>query len=261
VQANAIYVVVIAFASDGQSWVIEALTLEGETSEPDGGAFAKLTEIYETAWPDSFDGTRRIDAFGVDAGFRANVVYNWVRGRPKTFALQGRDGWSRAAMSQPSLVDIDIAGKKIKQGATIWGVGTWPLKASYYAELRKKRSREGAPEEPPGACHHGDFLDENYFQQITAESLVDESFKGRTRKVWKKHRPNHFLDVNIYARALADYIGLSRMTDAEWARLSEFRARKPKSETPQAPAAPSSSPVPQGPRFERRVMRSSWMQD
>jgi hypothetical protein len=53
-----------------------------------------------------------------------------------------------------------------------------------------------------------------------------------------------------YNLALADYFGVSRMTEAEWARLAELRSRKPKSETPQAPVAPSSSPVAQRARFD-----------
>lgn len=223
VQANAIYVEVTAFAPDRQSWVVEALVLEGDTSDPDRGAFLRLTEVFETFWPDSFGGQRRVDAFGVDFGFRSHVVYAWVRGRPNTFALKGGDGWSRAPLSSPSLVDLNLRGKKIARGAAIWTVGTWSLKAQFYADLRKPRLMEGAEIEPGGACHHGHWLDENYFQQITAEYLTDERFRGRTRRIWKERGANHFLDCRVYNLALADYLGLSRMTSDEWAHLAKLR--------------------------------------
>lgn len=223
VQANAIYVTVIAFAPDRQSWVVEALVLDGDTSDPERGAFAKLDEVYETEWPDSFGGSRRVDAFGVDSGFRAHVVYAWTRGRPNTFALKGGDGWSRAAISAPSLVDVDLGGKRVRQGAAVWTVGTWSLKAQFYADLRKPRLAEGAEVEPAGACHHGHFLDEPYFVQITNEYLADEKHRGRQRKVWKERGPNHFLDCRIYCLSLADYLGLSRMTGDEWAQLAKLR--------------------------------------
>lgn len=224
VQANGIYVEVVAFAPDRQSWVVEALVLGGDTSDPEGGAFALLTEVYETAWPDSFGGKRRVDAFGVDSGFRSHVVYAWSRGRPNAFALDGVDGWSRAPLGTPRLVDIDLGGRKIKQGATLWPVGTWSLKAQLYADLRKLRLQEGAEIEPPGALHFGSWMDENYFIQLTNEHLADVPFKGRSRRKWKEHGPNHFLDCRVYNLALADYLGLTRMTQDEWAMLARERA-------------------------------------
>jgi len=80
------------------------------------------------------------------------------------------------------LVDVDLGSRKIKQGAAVWTVGTWSLKAQLYADLRKPRLAEGAETEPPGTCHHGRWLEENYFTQITAEYLTDENFRGRQRK-------------------------------------------------------------------------------
>ena len=239
VQANAIYVEIAAFAPDRQSWVVDALVLDGDTSDPERGAFAKLGQVYETLWPDSFGGARRVDALGVDSGFRAHVVYSWVRGRPTTFALKGGDGWSRAPISTPSLVDIDLGGKRIKQGAAVWTVGTWSLKAQFYADLRKRRLAEGAELEPAGACHHGRFLEENYFSQITSEYLADERNRGRQRKVWKERGANHFLDCRIYNLALADYLGLSRMTSDEWAQLARLRGVPAELKAPDLLAAES----------------------
>lgn len=232
VQANAIYVEVVAWASDRQSWVLDALVLDGDTSDPDKGAFLKLTEVYDRLWSCEFGPPRRADAFGVDSGFRANVVYAWVRGRPNTFALKGGDGWPRPPLSTPSLVDVDLGGKRIKQGAAVWTVGTWSLKAQLFADLRKQRLAEGAELEPAGACHHGDWLEENYFVQLTNEYLADERHRGRMRRVWKERGANHFLDCRVYNMALADYLGLSRMTADEWAQLAKLRG------VPEAQASP-----------------------
>lgn len=224
VQANAIYVEVLALAPNRESWVVEALVLDGDTSDPDAGAFAKLTQVYETEWQDSFGGRRRVDAFGVDAGFRSHVVYTWVRGRPNAFALDGRDGWARPPIGMSTLQDIDFRGRRIKQGVALWPVGTWSLKAGFYADLHKKRLEEGAPVEPLGACHFGTWLDDSYFVQLTNEYLAEEDDKkGRPRRVWKQRGPNHFLDCRIYNLALADYLGLSRMTADDWATLAKHR--------------------------------------
>ena len=52
------------------------------------------------------------------------------------------------------------------------------------------------------------------------------NFKGRNRKIWKT-RPaqpdNHLLDCRVYNFALAEYLGLSATSDAEWAQLARRR--------------------------------------
>lgn len=224
VQGNGIYYEIVAFGPDRQSFVVDADFLPGDTTDVNGGAFALLTEVYEREYADAFGGRRRVDAFGVDSGFRSHVVYAWTRGRPNAFALKGADGWSRPALGTPATVDIDMGGRKIADGATVWAVGTWSLKAQFYADLRKRRLVEGAECEPTGACHFGAWQDETYFQQITAEYLADDVFKGRRRRVWKESGPNHFLDCRVYNLALADYLGLSRMTADEWALIARERA-------------------------------------
>ncbi|MDF2621415.1 MAG: putative phage terminase large subunit [Xanthobacteraceae bacterium] len=252
VQGNGIYVEVLAHAPNRASWPIEATFLDGDTSDPKGGAFAKLDEFYERAWPDAFGKRRRVDAFGVDSGYRSHVVYSWVRGRPGAFALKGEDGWTRPPLGTPQPVDIDLNGQKIKHGAVVWAVGTWSLKAVFYADLRKQRLAEGAEVEPVGACHFGTWQDTVYFEQITNEYLADEKFKGRLRKVWKPRGPNHFLDCRIYNLALAEYLGLSRMTADDWAVLARDRGVPEEMRTSDLFSPPSvqlvAAPTPSAPR-------------
>lgn len=225
VQLRGIYVEVVAWSPNRQSWTVEALFLDGETEDHRFGAWAKLTEVYDRTFLDAFGGQRAVDAFGVDSGYRTNAVYNWVRQRPKAFALKGVDGWSRPAMGIKSLVDVSDGTRRIRHGAAVWPVGTWPLKSGFYADLHKEGLSAGALEDPSGYCHFGDWLDEVYFKQITAEYLADERFRGRPRRVWKVRNgfENHFLDCRVYNMALADYLGLNRMTDAEWALLRQQR--------------------------------------
>lgn len=226
VQMRGLYVEIVAYAPNRESWVIDTHVLEGDTTDPHGGAFLKLAEVYDREYPDAFGGRRRVDAFGVDSGFRSHVVYEWCRTRHNAYALKGVDGWSRPALGTPSLVDIDLAGRKLQGGASVWPVGTWSLKGHWYEDLRREGKTAGRETDPPGFCHFGKWLDEVYFRQVTAEYLAEVRTRGRVAKAWaiRGKEENHFLDCRIYNMALADHLGLSRMTDEEWRILARDRA-------------------------------------
>ena len=233
VQMRGIWLEILAFGADRQSFVIDAQYLDGDTASPDGEVFTRLRqETVERSFPDAFGGKRRIDALGIDSGYRSHVVYSFVRrsqqmhpdtGRDLILALKGEDGWGRPAIGTPVPVDIDLDGRKIRQGAKLWAVGTWPLKGAFYADLRREGLASGQPADPEGYCHFGDWLDEVYFRQITSEYLAEKRLKGRVHRAWDikpTEKDNHLLDCRVYNMALAEYLGLSTMTDDEWRLLA-----------------------------------------
>jgi phage terminase large subunit GpA-like protein len=225
VQHSGLWVHVDAWAPDAQSWVIWRDFLEGDTTDPNGGAFLKLQTLYDERFEDAFGGMRPIDGMAIDAGDggRANQVYSWVRGRPRAYAVKGMPGWSRPALGTPTKVSITLKGKKIPGGSQLWPVGTWDLKAEFYADLRKEGRKAGAEVDPPGFVHFGEFLDEGYFRQITSEYLADAKVRGRVVKIWKESGPNHLLDARTYSRAIAEHLGLTRMNREQWVRLAQMR--------------------------------------
>jgi phage terminase large subunit GpA-like protein len=235
VQMNGIWVEVIAIAQNRESWVVEALWLGGETDSPDGESFVQLKErILDHSWPDAFGGTRKIDALGVDSGYRSHVVYAWTRtsqrirswGSEAVVPLKGADGFGRPAIGLPTKVDIDFAGRRVRRGASVRLVGTWSLKGVFYSDLRKDGVRAGAEVDPPGYCHFPSWLDDSYFRQITSEYLAEEIFKGKPRKFWKLRggqRDNHFLDCRAYNLALLEYLGFSKLTSEDWSELARER--------------------------------------
>lgn len=233
VQMRGIWLLVMATAPNREKWVVEARYIDGDTSDPNGPVFDALRrETVDRQFPDAFGGTRQIDALAVDSGYRSHIVYAWVRktqrinpltGRDVILATKGLKGWNRAAIGQPTLMDIDLGGRKIKEGAKVWGLGTWPLKASHYTDLHIER----APNTmvwPDGYYHFGTWIDDVFFRQITAESLQDIRFRGRvTGREWVKNGPNHYLDCCVGNLALAEYLGLSSTTPDQWAALAAAR--------------------------------------
>jgi phage terminase large subunit GpA-like protein len=254
VQMRGIWCEVLAIAPDRQTWVVDAFYCDGSTEAPGslndalgvlgeagGNAFSQLLrKTLGREFPDVYGRTRKLDGLAIDSGYRSHVVYATIRsnqrmnpnsGEDLLFAVDGRDGWGRPPMGTPALVDIDLAGHKVKKGCKLWPVGTWPLKGVFYADLRKTGLRGGAETDPEGYCHFGSWLDESYFKQITAEYLAEDTRRGRTRKYWKERaseRDNHFLDCRVYNLALAEFLGLSTLTPAEWARLAKERGMPPK---------------------------------
>jgi phage terminase large subunit GpA-like protein len=219
VQQRGIYYEVLGHAPDRQSWVMEADYLDGETTDADEGAFLELTKLYSRAWPDAFGNSWRHDEFAVDANYHTNAVYEWTRRHAGTKAIQGRDGWGHPALGTATDQDVDYRGRRIKGGAKLRGVGTWPLKSTFYRYLALQSDlQHGVPRYPGGYCHFGMFLDEIYFKQITSEFLSKEKLRGRERQIWKPRAgaANHFLDCRVYSMAIAEAY-LTSFTSDDWA--------------------------------------------
>ncbi|MEY9110408.1 phage terminase large subunit GpA-like protein [Bradyrhizobium yuanmingense] len=229
VQHTGIWVEGVAFASNGESWSVVHEFFEGETTDHKAGAFARLAGFYEQTFPDAFGGHRVLDCLAVDAGDggRANQVYAFCRSRPRAYAIKGVPGWASPAIGTPKQVDVKLSGKKVKNGATLWPVGTWGLKATFYTNLLKDGRKAGAEVDPDGYCHHHQSCDERYFKQQTAEYLKTTTVRGRTVKIWQETGPNHLLDCRIYAMAMAEYLGLSRLSPEQWAILARERGVPP----------------------------------
>ncbi|MGC2787910.1 MAG: terminase gpA endonuclease subunit, partial [Roseiarcus sp.] len=130
-------------------------------------------------------------------------------------------------------------------------VGTFSLKSVFYEDLWKLGIKSGKSSDPPGMCHFPDFIDDVYFKQLTSEYVVNEIGRhGRPKRVWRlRHgRDNHLLDCRVYNLALAEYLGLQKMSSDEWAMLARERGATALSPPPLfsaqliAPGTPAETP-------------------
>jgi phage terminase large subunit GpA-like protein len=167
--------------------VVEADYLRRRHRRPQRAGVRPCARQLDRKFPDAFGSKRTIDALLIDSGYRTHIVYSFVRkhqrvhplsGQDVVLATKGIDGWGKPAIGQPKLVDIDLAGKTIKQGVKVWGLGTWPLKSEHYANLHKVReSPRPAPRRIPMAfaiMAPGSMRE--FFKQITAEYLAEIRF-------------------------------------------------------------------------------------
>lgn len=243
VQMDGIYFEVVAWGVDKQSWSIDAGFLPGATGDVRNPVWQALAKQFETAYRDAYGNEWTADLFGVDSGYNTNVVYEFCRRNPKARATKGMDGWSRPAIpAAPSPMQVTINGKR--KGVKLWPIGTWPLKAELYANLRKEGLKDGAELYPSGFCHFSTGLHEEvFFRQLTSEHLVQEERAGRLHHRWHDGgRPNHWLDCRIIARAMAEVLGLSSMTAEKWKEIIAVRGPKEPSQQELFSVALSTAP-------------------
>lgn len=259
VQGHGIYLEIVAFGEDRQSWTVAAEYFPGATDNPQAGAWRMLDEYTAREFPDSYGVLRKLDGLAVDAGYRTNQVLEWCRRRPDTYAVKGEPGRGRPAIGQPVNKSVNKRGKRKRFGsARSWPVGTWALKAEFYGNLHKQGLAAGEPSDPPGYCHFHKGLGEEYFQQITAEYFEQKILRGKLHEEWKPRRvDNHWLDCRIYAMAIAEHLGLSRMSPADWAALRRRLEPEPPvdllSPAPMKIAAQAETPAPAQKKPERKI--------
>jgi phage terminase large subunit GpA-like protein len=236
VQKDGLYYEGVAWGAGMTSWVIEAGFIQGDTADINSKCWQDLTELFERKYPDAYGNSWGWDAFGVDSGYNTNQVYSWVRKHmPKAIATKGVPGWTEPALGAPRRIDVRASGEKRRAGVRVWAIGTWSLKSELYANLRKSPPIDGDEEFKAGYLHFPADLPEEYFKQLTAEYLKQETNKhGITQTRWVVSGENHFHDCRIGNRALTDHpnLLLSRFTEDNWIALAVKRAVAPEKDQP-----------------------------
>lgn len=241
VQGNRLEWAVWGWGPGMQRWLVDKGVIEGDPHDRE--VWAQHDLLLERCKYD-LGGVRpvAVEAWAVDSGYASQHVYNYTRGRHGLFAIDGRDGRNEPFIGSPKKVDVKLNGKRVKGGAVIWPVGTFGLKSDLYSAVRKAiAGRNDAGAWPDGSMILPGDIDLAYAEQLTSEHLVTKEAKsGVLTKAWQKlqGRPNEALDIACYARAMAFYLRLDRLTPDEWRALQRERAPE-KDEAAQADLFPT----------------------
>jgi phage terminase large subunit GpA-like protein len=254
VQRDRIEVEVVAWGRGKESWSVDYRVLVGDTARAE--VWRQLDQVLDEEFPHASGARLPIRVLCVDSGFNPRITYDWVRTHPQ--ASWGPAG-ARAphpktavAVKGTARADRLILGASPvdaskRRGTRLWTLGTPVAKSELYSRLRlAPPTAESGEPFPAGYCHFPRY-EEEYFRQLTAESLV----KGHW--VAAPNRRNEALDCRVYARAAASIYGIDRFTEKHW---RELEAMLP---APPAPAEPAAAPQP--PRVRRVAVRSQWMQN
>jgi phage terminase large subunit GpA-like protein len=112
-------------------------------------------------------------------------VYQFTKPRQgrRVFAVKGLSTAGKPIANRPTFVG--------KNKAVLYGVGSDSAKEAIFARLSSE------PEYT--TLHFCSDLDEEYFQQLTAEKRVTKFVRGKKSLIWKQIRPrNEALDTLVY---------------------------------------------------------------
>ncbi|MGC9330071.1 MAG: terminase gpA endonuclease subunit, partial [Candidatus Hinthialibacter sp.] len=210
VQQDRLEASVWAWGRGRESWLIEHRILEGDTSRPE--AWRRLSAFASETWENHEGVLLSLARIAVDTGYAASEAYHWIRtlGDSRVMAVKGVDRWD-VMLGSASAVDVNYKGKRIKRGIRVWPAGVSMIKIETYRFLRLEKPTDKELEKggyPPGFMHFP-MIDEEFFRQLTAESLVTRIRRGYAVREWRKDRErNEALDCRVYARAAAAAYGL-----------------------------------------------------
>jgi phage terminase large subunit GpA-like protein len=218
---------VVGWGRGKASWSIDIGVIPGDPMDDTAnGPWNALDALLVRIYPHESGAELPIATMAIDSGAFTQAVYNWVRRHPgsRVIAIKGTER-AKQIVGQPSPVDVDFKGVKIANGCKVWPLGVNIAKTELYGWLGLKRptveALAAAGQEPPGACHFSQSHGEDFFKQLTAETVKSVTKRGFTFWVWElqKGRENHHLDTRVYARAAAAVVGLDRFQENDWLSL------------------------------------------
>lgn len=223
-----------AWGPNMQGWLLEKGVLMGDTDQPD--VWADARELWVTKSYKYGSGLNLpVDLWGVDSGYRSDYVYHATKGFPNVINLDGRgaDKPHAPPLSNPKIIEHRIG--KVRMGRVEkYDVGTYNLKSRLYGMLRQwKEGPDEVGKWPRGIIHFNAEADEEFFQELTAEVLVQNIRRGgRVTYFWQKlkQRPNDYHDIAVYNLALACSMRWDTRRPEEWQAWIDERGQSPQEE-------------------------------
>jgi phage terminase large subunit GpA-like protein len=235
VQGDGLYLELVGWSENAESWTLDARFLPGPTDVKGEGAWADLDTYARRKIVFPGGQAFGIDQICVDAGYNTEAAEAFCRAHPNRLAVFGRAGWNLPILGRGENLRYEQQGRKAGQASKkaedkAFVVGTFGVKLSWYGYLRStlaaaEAEMVGTISASRGRAHFNVDLPDEYFEQVTAETIITEMVAGQPRRVWKPlaGRPNHWLDCRVYNTAAHEKLMLDTLTEEDWARLRAER--------------------------------------
>ena len=216
VQADRIEVLVNGYGANNQTWIVGFQIFYGSPTSQK--LWNEVEEYLKTTWPHLSGRDFRVTRSFIDSGYETGAVYSFCR-RMESFgvrAIKGVGGDNRAEIGRPT--------KNNTARCNVFSLGVNTLKTQIMARLKIDDPSHS------GYIHFPDFLDEEFFLQLTSEKLVKKYVKGIARMEFKQTRPrNEALDLMVYN--LAAFRSLNANMPVIQKKLEDIRKTDPKKRT------------------------------
>ena len=197
---NRLTVLLVAYGNNSESWVLFSGDFPGDPNnspvdEPWKSYMAFCNREFERK-----DGVRqRILSIAQDMkGHREEAVKRAWRhySDDRWILIRGAASKTGPLIGMPRMIDAEMDGQKIKEGAQYWPVNV---------HLGKTEVFSGFKDGAINRAHFSDKLEDEFYKQLTAEELtVTINKHGYPVQEWTNTRPgsaNHALDCFVYSLA------------------------------------------------------------
>lgn len=186
-QKDRIEITLTGFGRDYCAYVIDHLIFWGDPNAPT--VWSEVDEFLKSRFQTDSGRVMPISCTCIDSGgLSTNQVYQFTKPRQarRIFAIKGSSVAGKPIASKPTYVG--------KNKAVLYSIGTDTAKETIFARLTADPEKS--------MLYFPSSVDENYFEQLTAEKRVARFVRGRKTLIWKQIRPrNETLDCLVYCFA------------------------------------------------------------
>ena len=184
-------------------WLIEHLVIHGDPTQKE--VWEGLDIVLDSEYEHPNGGKLKIQAMAIDSGGRAtHSVYNYCRQRKTkgVIPIKGSSQRNQPIIGRGSKVDINYKGQPIKQGVSLYSIGSDTIKDELFPRIKMGKG-----------IHFHKETTEEYFKELTGEykqSKLNSSRRRVYQYVQKKNQAVEKLDCAVYAYSAWNYL-LQRM--------------------------------------------------
>lgn len=198
-----------------ETWVIRHQVIPISPGDP--AAWRAALDVLTREWEHELGVKLRIAATAVDThGHHTQEAYRFCKANRhrRVYAIRGTSGVGKPPIGRPSrsnilrvplyTVNVDVYKERLFSRL---GVAPREEPAADLAAALEAEGAAAAHVSTPGLVHFRDELDEEYFEQLTAERLEPRYSRGEATYVWRKVRTrNEALDLFVYCLVAFDIL-------------------------------------------------------
>lgn len=222
-QDDRLSVQLLGWGANETNWILDWVELPGNPGREE--LWLKLTQLLVMPLTNSYGKSMRIEATAIDTGGHfTHEVYAYVRSRaaPRLMAVKGASVPGKPVLAgRPVPQDINLRGKVIKNGVSLWTVGSDTAKHALYNRLVGDQGADVGGRR----IHFSNELPAEFYDQLVSEVFDPE----RNKWVRRRGRRNEGLDTWCYGFAAAHHpeIRVHALRPADWSRLARVLEPQP----------------------------------